>query len=124
MSANHNGSEVLSSVPLRNAKAALRRGETELQKLKTDEKAFNPDAGEVLDIARKEAQLEAKAIAQELDCSHSLVLRAFQSKDSLSFHKLWELDDSFWAALIVAIARKRKLATVRTTIEVSERRRA
>lgn len=108
---------LLDGVPLRNAKAPLRGGETRLQKL-------NPAAGEVLDDARKDAHLEAKQIADILDISESLVHRALKSVAGLSFHRLWDLPDEFWMALLVAIAKKRNLATVRTTIEVNERRTA
>ncbi len=102
---------VLDGVPLRNAKAALIRGEGRLQKL-------NPDAGAVLDDARRQAHLEAKQMADALGVSESLVHRAFKSADGISFHRLWDLPDEFWMALLIAVARKRNIAAVRTTLEV------
>lgn len=101
----------LAGVPLRNVKASLRRGEGPVQKL-------NPDAGDVLEVARAIAQIEPKQMADVMGLSHSLVLRGLGSKDHLSFHRLWELPDAFWAELLIAIARKRKVADVTTTITV------
>jgi AraC-like DNA-binding protein len=101
----------LDAVPLRNAKADTLRGEGPLHKL-------NPDAGEVLDMARGNARLAPKQMADVMGISHSLVLRGFKSVDHLSFHRLWELPDVYWAELLVAIARKRGVAHVRTTIDI------
>lgn len=108
--------ERLNNLPLRNAKAGLVRGEGPIQKL-------NPLAGEVLDIARGLARLEPKQMADDMGISHSLVLRGLRSVDHLSFHRLWELPDEFWAELLVAIAKARSVATVRTLIEMPQGRR-
>jgi hypothetical protein len=94
------GNERLAEIPLRNAKAELRRGETPVRKL-------NPTAGEVLDMARGIVRLEAKAMAADMGISHSLVLRGLKSVDHLSFHRLWDLSDEFWIELILAIAKQR-----------------
>lgn len=101
----------LDDIPLRNVKAERLRGEGPVQKL-------NPDAGEVLDLARSNARIEPKQMADEMGISHSLVLRGLNAKDHLSFHRLWELPDAFWAELLVAVARKRRVAQVRTTIDI------
>lgn len=101
----------LADVPLRNVKAELLRGETPLQKL-------NPDAGAVLEQARGLVSLEPKAMADVMGISHSLVLRGLKSADHLSFHRLWELPDAFWAELLIAIAKKRHVADVDTTITI------
>lgn len=100
----------LGAVPLRNAKADVRRGEGAVQKL-------NPEAGEVLDLARVNIRLEAKQMADAMGISHSLVLRGLKSADHLSFHRLWFLPDEFWAELLIAIAKKRGGLRVRTTID-------
>lgn len=107
----------LASLPLRNVKAATRRGEGPLQKL-------NPLAGEVLELARSNAQIEPKQMAADMGLSHSLVLRGLKSADHLSFHRLWELPDSFWTELLIAIAKRRRVATVRTSIEVDHKQRS
>lgn len=106
----HSIPDRVADVPLRNAKAELRRGEGPLQKLKAD-------AGDVLDIARSNARIEPKQMADAMGISHSLVLRGLKSGDHLSFHRLWELPDAFWAELLIAIAKRRRVATVRTLIE-------
>jgi hypothetical protein len=111
----------LASVPVRNAKAALRESETDLRKLKGDEKALNKDAGEILAIAMDHARMEAKQVADIMGISHSLVLRGLKGLDSLSFHKLYDLPDAFWEGVLIAIATKRRIAQVRTTIEVGRR---
>jgi hypothetical protein len=100
----------LDGIPLRNVKAAVSAGEGPVQKL-------NLDAGDVLDLARVAARLEAKQMADVMVISHSLVLRGLKSGD-LSFRRLWELDDAFWTELLFAIARKRRVARVRETIEI------
>lgn len=97
----------LDDVPMRQAKAGL----------DSASRQSNGDAGAVLDLARANAVLEPKVMAGEMEISHSLVLRGLKSGD-LSFRRLWDLDDDFWMALLVAIAQKRRIATVRTTIEV------
>lgn len=107
----------LPGAPVQNLKTDLKRGEGRVRKL-------NPDAGDVLDIARESARLEPKQMADVMDLSHSLVLRGLKSADDLGFHRLWELPDRFWAELIVAIAQRRNVATVRTTIELGARRSA
>lgn len=107
--------EPLGNVPLRNAKAELKRGEAPVQKL-------NPDAGDALEQAKNGADIEAKQMADTCGVSHSLILRALKSADDIGFHRLWELSDDFWAELIVAIAKRRRLAVVRTTIEMAERK--
>lgn len=107
----------LRDVPLRNVKASDLRGEGPLQKL-------NPLAGEVLDTARSNARIEPKAMADAMGLSHSLVLRGLGGKDHLSFHRLWELSDDFWAELLIAIAKRRRVAVVRTSIEIDSDRRS
>jgi hypothetical protein len=109
--------EPLDDVPLRNAKAELRRGEGPVQKL-------NPAAGEALDNARENARLEPKQMAGTMGISESLVYRALGSKDDIGFHRLWELDDQFWSELMIAIAKRRRVAIVKTTIELEDRRSA
>lgn len=104
----------LADVPLRNVKAEVRRGEGPVQKL-------NRDAGEVLELARGNALIEPKQMADVMGISHSLVLRGLKSADHLSFHRLWELPDEFWAELLVAIAKRRHVARVCTTIEFDRR---
>ena len=104
----------LTGLPLRNAKAALRRGEGPVQKLKRD-------AGDVLDLARVNVQLEAKQMADGMGISHSLVLRGLKSADHLSFHRLWELSDAFWLELIVAVAKKRRLVGVEVSTVITIR---
>lgn len=109
-------------VPLRNAKAELEP----VQKLTDSPEPvhkLNPEAGEVLDLARSNARLEPKQMADDMGISHSLVLRGLKSGDHLSFHRLWELPDAFWAELLVAVAKKRRIATVRTTIEIESIKR-
>jgi len=113
---DHSLAEKLDRVPLRNAKAATKRGEGPLQKL-------NPDAGEVLDLARSNARIEPKQMADVLRVSHSLTLRGLKSGE-LSFARLWELNDEYWAELLIAIAKKRRVAIVRTSIEIPDRRSA
>jgi transcriptional regulator with XRE-family HTH domain len=105
---------VLDGLPLRNAKADLPAGEGALRKL-------NPAAGDALDLARENARLEPKQMAEAMGLSHSLVLRALAGKGDVGFLRLWALSDTFWAELLVAIARKRRVATVRTTIDVDRR---
>lgn len=102
--------EVLAA-PLRNAKATLRA----VQKL-------NPEAGDVLDLARANADLEPKQMASDMGLSHSLVLRGLGSKDDLGFHRLWILSDDFWGELLWAIAKRRKIATVRRSIDLPDRK--
>ena len=106
----------LDRVPLVNRKAELRRGEAPLPKR-------NPAAGQALDAARQAAQLEPKAMAAVCGVSDSLIRRALTSADDIGFHRLWELSDDFWAELIVAIAKRRSVARVRTTIELDDRSR-
>lgn len=121
-----NVAERLASLPVRNAKAALDRGESDprtVQKMNPEDKPLNKDAGEVLDIARAAVRMEPKAMAEDMGVSHSLVLRGLKSDDGLSFHKLWELSDEYWAELMMAVAQKRRIFIVRRTIEVPERRR-
>lgn len=108
--------EQLGRLPLRNAKCASPAGEGVLQKMK-------PAAGDVLDQARKGAGLEVKQMAGEMGTSESLIHRGLKSQEHLSFHRLWELSDDFWAELIVAIAKRRRVAVVRTTIELSGEKR-
>lgn len=112
-----NSARSLNGIPLRTLKATLLRGESEVQKL-------NSDAGDVIDTARKGAHLEVKQMADALGCSESYVHRGLKSQDGLSFHKLWDLSDDFWAELLAAIARKRNIAHVRTLIEIPDRRHA
>lgn len=101
----------LGGVPIRNVKAERLRGESPVQKL-------NPAAGEVLELARGNAQIEPKQMAGVMGISHSLVLRGLSAQDHLSFHRLWELSDAFWAELLIAVAKKRGVARVRTTIDI------
>lgn len=105
----------LTNLPLRTAKAGLRRGEGPLRKL-------NPAAGDVLDLARGNVQMEPKQMADEMGLSHSLVLRGLKSVDHLSFHRLWELSDAFWVELIIAVAKKRLLVGVDVTTAITIRR--
>lgn len=98
----------LTDVLLRPLKAELKRGEGLVRFL-------NPDAGDVLEQARGNVQLEPKQMASDMDISHSLVLRGLKSADDLGFHRLWQLSDGFWAELLIAIARKRDLGDVQTT---------
>ena len=107
----------LPDVPLRNAKAGLRRGESAVQKL-------NPKAGEVLDLARGAAQIEPKQMADEMGISHSLVLRGLKSADHLSFHRLWELSDDFWLELVLLIAKRRGLAAIKRQLIVDLEKRS
>lgn len=103
----------LDNVPVRNLKAELQRRDSDLQKLK-------PHAGQVLKQAVDRADLEPKAIATDLNLSHSLVLRAFKESDeqsSISFHKLWELDDEFWRELLIVVAKARGLAQPRIQLD-------
>lgn len=98
----------------------------ELQRSKPDAsevRKLNPEAGKALEQARKAADLEPKQMADDCGVSHSLTLRALKSADDIGFHRLWELSDDFWAELIVAIAKRRRVATVRTTIDMDERTR-
>jgi hypothetical protein len=102
----------LPPMELRNAKAEIR----EVQKL-------NPEAGDALDQARKAADIEPKQMAGTMRISESLVHRALKSNDDIGFHRLWELSDDFWAELIVAIAKRRRVAVVKTTIEMHGRQK-
>lgn len=106
----------LPPMELRNAKADIKTGEGPVHKL-------NPDAGEALDSARKAAGIEAKQMADTCGLSHSLTLRALGSKDDIGFHRLWELSDDFWSELLIAVAKRRRVAVVKTTIEVNARAR-
>lgn len=108
-------SDRLGSVPLRSVKAELRTSEGDVQKLKRD-------AAEALDIARSNARLELKEIAGVLRLSHSLIARGFNGAGELSFHRLWELSDEFWAELLIAIAKKRAVATVKTSLDIHDRK--
>lgn len=114
---NSHRTPLLNDLPVRTAKAQLFRGEGALHKL-------NKDAGDVLEIARSHARIEPKQMADTMGQSHSLILRGLKSEDALSFHRLWDLSDDFWAALIVAVAERRQLATVRTTLDMCDRRTA
>lgn len=107
----------LVSAPLRKAKVEQLRGEGPVQKLKGD-------AGDVLELARANARIEPKQMAVDMGISHSLVLRGLKSADHLSFHRLWELNDDFWAELLIAIAKKRGVALVRVSIDLLDRKRA
>lgn len=107
----------LVGVPLRNAKATLRRGEAPVQKLKSG-------AGAVLEQARGIVGLEPKVMAGEMGISHSLVLRGLKSVDHLSFHRLWELSDEFWIELIFAIAKQRGMQHVAVKRSIEDRRTA
>jgi hypothetical protein len=89
-----------------------------LQKLKGQ-----PDAGAVINTARANANLEPKQMAGLMGISHSLVLRGLKGEDHLSFHRLWELSDDFWAELLIAIAKKRRVALVRVSIDLDRRGR-
>lgn len=100
----------LSGIPLRNLKAGVPDSEGPVQKL-------NLDAGEVLDMARVGARIEAKQMAGVMVISHSLVLRGLKTGD-LSFRRLWALDDAFWTELLIAIAKKRRVAKVRVALEI------
>lgn len=101
----------LDGIPLVNRKAELPAGEGRLPKR-------NRDAGNALDQARKAAGLEPKEMADTLGVSESLCRRSLNSVDDIGFHRLWELSDEFWAELIVAIAKRRRVAVVKTTIEL------
>lgn len=98
-----------------NQKADLRRGEPRLPKR-------NKDAGEALTDAMRGAHLEPKAMADTCGISDSLCRRALSSADDIGFHRLWELSDAFWEELLVAIAKRRRVAIVRTTIELPTRK--
>lgn len=100
----------LAGLPVRTSKG----GAGSVQKL-------NPEAGEVLDTARANAQLEPKQMAGHMGISHSLVLRGLKGVDHLSFHRLWALSDDFWAELLIAIAKKRGVALVRVSIDLERR---
>lgn len=93
-----------------------------LQKLKGEARVLNPEAGEVLDLARGNVRLEPKAMAGEMGISHSLVLRGLKSADHLSFHRLYELSDEFWIELFLAVAKKRQLVGVDVTTAITIRR--
>lgn len=99
----------LDGIPLRPLKADVKekplRGESSRQKL-------NPDAGDVLELARATAQIEPKQMADTMGVSHSLVLRGLKSVDDLGFHRLWLLSDAYWLELLLAIAKKRLTAGV------------
>lgn len=99
----------LDGVPLRSLKASL----DSVQKL-------NP--GELLDIARAVVRIEPKQMADDMDISHSLVLRGLKD-GQLSFGRLWELSDAFWLELVVLIIEARKLAQVRRQIVVEAQRK-
>jgi hypothetical protein len=107
----HKGRSSLDMVPVRNVKATLRRGETEVQKL-------NPTAGDVLNLARAAAEIEPKQMADEMKVSHSYVLRGLAGQGDLGFAKLWELSDKFWLELVLLIAIRRGFAAVRRQIIV------
>lgn len=92
-------------VHLRNAKATL----PAVQKL--------TNAGAVLNRARAGADLEPKVMAGELGISHSLCLRALKSGE-VSWRRLWELPDAFWAELLIAVAQERSIGAVRTTLDI------
>lgn len=106
----------LANVPVRNAKAQLRKGEAEVQEL-------NPEAGRVLKTACSLAQIEAKQMADTMGVSHSYVLRGLKSEDDLGFHKLWNLSDDFWFELACLVLESRGVGKVRRLFEV-ERKRA
>ena len=105
---------MLDAVPLRNAKAELRKGEGAVQKLKAS-------GGEVLDRARFNARMEPKAMADAVDLSHSLVLRALGNKGGdMGFIRMWEsLPDEFWFELAVLILESRG-ARLRRVFEVEK----
>lgn len=116
---NKSVSERIADVPLRSLKADLRESETdsaEVQKAKFD-------AGHVLDTAKNDADLEVKEIFDVLGISESLTHRAFKSGE-IAFWRLWLLDDAFWAELLVAVAKKRRVARVRVSIDLPDRRSA
>jgi hypothetical protein len=99
---------------VRKLNRARLRGEGPVQKLKAE-------AGDVLEAARANARIEPKQMADTMGISHSLVLRGLKSVDHLSFHRLWELSDDFWAELLIAIAKKRGVALVRVSIDLRGR---
>lgn len=103
----------LAQIHLRNVKAELKESESPVQQLKLD-------AGEVLDSARERIRMEPKQMAEEMDISHSLVLRGLKGVDHLSFHRLWVLSDDFWRELLVVIAKKRRVARVNISLDFSE----
>jgi len=108
----------LESVPLRNLKAGLRRGEGGLQKQ-------NLTGGEALNHARFLAGIEPKAIADDTGVSHSLVLRALKARDAadgdLGFVRLWNaMPDLFWTELAMLILKARGSGRVRRCFEVDE----
>lgn len=103
----------LDGIPLRNVKAALRAGsKSELT------------AGKVLDLARKASSLEVKQMADTMRISGSLISRGLKDEDNLSFHRLWELDDSFWIELVILIAQARGIAAVKRQVILDMERSA
>jgi hypothetical protein len=109
---NTKASERLAGIQFQPVKAELRRGEVPVRHL-------NSAAGDVLEQARGNVQLEVKQMAGEMGISHSLVARGLHSADDLGFHRLWELSDAFWLQLVIAIVQKRKLMTVETTLRLT-----
>jgi len=111
----------LADVPLRNAKASLRRGETEVQKV-------NLAGGKVLDQARFLAGVEPKAMAEDTQISESLVHRALKSADpsdgDIGFVRLWNaMPDAFWLELGLLILKTRGSKRVRHLFEVEDERK-
>lgn len=98
----------LLDVPMRQARA----------RLPEDARRLNPEAGEVLDLARGAVRLEPKQMADDMSISHSLVLRGLKSADHLSFHRLWELPDAFWVELILLVAQRKRLGQVQRRVIV------
>lgn len=118
---NSNRSQALDAVPLRNAKATMKRGETSLQKV-------NLHGGKVLDQARFLAGVEPKAMANDTGISESLVHRALKSDDpsdgDIGFVRLWNsMSDAFWFELAMVILKTRGTRRVRHLIEVEDERR-
>lgn len=119
--ANQSLASKLDTVPVRNLKAGLRKGEGAVQKL-------NVSGGKVLDQARFLAGVEPKAMAEDTQISESLVHRALKSDDpsngDIGFVRLWHaMGDAFWLELGLLILKTRGSKRVRHLFEIEDDRK-
>ena len=102
--------EQLDGLPLRNAKADLREGETQRQ--------VPTPRGALIDVARKRCGLEVKQMSALMGVSDSFLLRGFKDQEHISWQRMQLLPEAFHRELIMAQAEELAGFEVVTTIRV------
>lgn len=105
-----NTAERLNQIPLRNAKADTREGESARRNL--------TPRGALIDQARKRAGLEVKQMADLMGISESFLLRGFKDLEHISWQRLQRLPASFHRELITVQAHELDGVDVVTEIRV------